>query len=306
MTELGNRLKEAREEKGISLDKLQEITKIQKRYLIGIEQGNYDMIPGKFYVRAFIKQYAEAVGLQPELLFDEFRSEIPSVYEDDLPEQISRTQSRKVVSRAPSKIFDLLPKIIFALFIIGAVWLIWFFIQKYLVSDDAVTEKPIENEQISFESEGTPQEEDNSEETTDESNAGENKEDETTDADVDQEEEPAEEVKTQEIAVVETSGSNTTYELRNADTIELRLASPADGRAWIQVLNGKDEQIFSGEISNGNEQTFDVSTEESVWIRTGRAYETEIYLNGEKLEYALEPNENEVQNITIKFVKDEQ
>ncbi len=71
MTELGNRLKEAREEKGMSLDDLQAATKIQKRYLTALEEGNYDIIPGKFYVRAFIKQYAEAVGLDSELLFEE-------------------------------------------------------------------------------------------------------------------------------------------------------------------------------------------------------------------------------------------
>ena len=43
LTELGNRLKEARVAKGFSLDDLQEITKIQKRYLIGIEEGNYEI-----------------------------------------------------------------------------------------------------------------------------------------------------------------------------------------------------------------------------------------------------------------------
>ena len=64
MTELGARLKEARLAKGYSLEDLQEITKIQKRYLIGIEEGNYSIMPGSFYVRAFIKQYAEAVGLE--------------------------------------------------------------------------------------------------------------------------------------------------------------------------------------------------------------------------------------------------
>ncbi|MFL6517543.1 MAG: helix-turn-helix domain-containing protein, partial [Bacillus sp. (in: firmicutes)] len=56
MTELGNRLKEARLAKGLSLDDLQSMTKIQKRYLIGIEEGNYASMPGNFYVRAFIKQ----------------------------------------------------------------------------------------------------------------------------------------------------------------------------------------------------------------------------------------------------------
>ena len=53
MTELGTILKEARIAKNLSLDDLQEITKIQKRYLIGIEEGNYSLMPGKFYVTSF-------------------------------------------------------------------------------------------------------------------------------------------------------------------------------------------------------------------------------------------------------------
>ena len=80
LTELGAHLKEARLAKGYSLDDLQEITKIQKRYLIGIEEGNYSIMPGSFYVRAFIKQYAEAVGLDPEKLLDNYRSDIPMVH----------------------------------------------------------------------------------------------------------------------------------------------------------------------------------------------------------------------------------
>ena len=38
-------------------------------------------MPGNFYVRAFIKQYAEAVGLDPEELFEEFKNEIPNTHE---------------------------------------------------------------------------------------------------------------------------------------------------------------------------------------------------------------------------------
>ena len=66
LNELGTRLKEARIAKGYSLEDLQDVTKIQKRYLAGIEEGNYSMMPGQFYVRAFIKQYADAVGLNAD------------------------------------------------------------------------------------------------------------------------------------------------------------------------------------------------------------------------------------------------
>ena len=42
MTELGQKLTEAREAKGLSIDQLHEITKIQKRHLVAIEEGNYE------------------------------------------------------------------------------------------------------------------------------------------------------------------------------------------------------------------------------------------------------------------------
>lgn len=77
MTELGQKLKEARGTKGLSIDQLHEITKIQKRHLVAIEEGNYDVLPGAFYARAFIKQYADAVGLNGEELLVEYQSTIP-------------------------------------------------------------------------------------------------------------------------------------------------------------------------------------------------------------------------------------
>ena len=83
LTELGARLKEARLARGYSLEDLQNITKIQKRYLIGIEEGNYAIMPGSFYVRAFIKQYAEAVGLDADEVLTEYRKDIPEVQKEE-------------------------------------------------------------------------------------------------------------------------------------------------------------------------------------------------------------------------------
>ena len=104
-------LKEARIAKDLSLDDLQEITKIQKRYLIGIEEGNYSLMPGNFYVRAFIKQYAEAVGLDPEELFEEFNNEIPSTHADDIPGQLSRVKTKQTIGEGSSKVFRCIAQI---------------------------------------------------------------------------------------------------------------------------------------------------------------------------------------------------
>ena len=52
--EVGKKLHDARVAKGYTLDDLQQATKIQKRYLIAIEDEKFDELPGDFYVRAFV------------------------------------------------------------------------------------------------------------------------------------------------------------------------------------------------------------------------------------------------------------
>ena len=62
------------------MDDLQQMTKIQKRYLIAIEEGDYEIMPGNFYVRAFIKQYADTVGLDGDRLLGDHASVIPEIH----------------------------------------------------------------------------------------------------------------------------------------------------------------------------------------------------------------------------------
>ncbi len=66
-------LKHAREAKGISLAQISDITRIAENYLEAIEQGNISILP-QAYVRAFIREYASIVGLDPDKtmrLYDE-------------------------------------------------------------------------------------------------------------------------------------------------------------------------------------------------------------------------------------------
>ncbi len=93
MSEIGKTLKSARIEKGYTLDDLQQITKIQKKYLIAIEEENFAALPGVFYVRAFIKQYAETVGLNPAELLSQLKSQEQPV--ETVEEPKTRTAATK-------------------------------------------------------------------------------------------------------------------------------------------------------------------------------------------------------------------
>lgn len=90
MSDLGALLRNAREKRGYSLDDIQDLTKIRKRYLEAIEEGNYKVLPGSFYVRAFVKNYSETVGLDAEEVLRLYHKEIPSAVPEQVAEPIQR------------------------------------------------------------------------------------------------------------------------------------------------------------------------------------------------------------------------
>ena len=100
MSELGKLLRKAREQRGYTLDDVQDITKIRKRYLEAIEEGDYKALPGSFYARAFVKSYAETVGLDAEEVFRLYQRELPAPETDVTADQPMVKPRRASVHRA--------------------------------------------------------------------------------------------------------------------------------------------------------------------------------------------------------------
>ncbi|MBW4440517.1 MAG: DUF4115 domain-containing protein [Plectolyngbya sp. WJT66-NPBG17] len=74
LAELGNRLRDRRQEQEIPLEKVAGTTCIQPRLLRAIEQGKIEELPEPVYIHGFIRQYADAIGLNGV----EFASEFPT------------------------------------------------------------------------------------------------------------------------------------------------------------------------------------------------------------------------------------
>ena len=310
LTEIGNRLREARIAKGLSLDDLQTITKIQKRYLLGIEEGNYSLMPGSFYVRAFIKQYAEAVGLEPEALFEEFKGEIPTTAADELPGQLSRVQSRKSFSDTGSKVLDVLPKLLIGVFILGAFVFVWYFLAQKDTGDMVEEPDPTENKEVRYEeSEDLAKEEEPKKTEEDTKAVGKNDEKkdvkDTKNEQVDKKDKNDKSKIKQEITVKQAQGDKSFYELSNAEKFELKLVST--GETWVNVKNGKGYSFFQGLMKKGEteSQTLDLSQETDIVIVVGNTTATEIFVNDQKVEYAVAPNDVVRQDIAIHYVKSE-
>ena len=69
---LGQTLKAAREAKGLSTSQLAQQTHLLVQIVEGLEAENFSRIPAPIYGRGFVKIYAEAVGLDPLPLQQEF------------------------------------------------------------------------------------------------------------------------------------------------------------------------------------------------------------------------------------------
>ncbi len=75
MSELGARLRQAREGQGLSLAQASADTRILQPSLSALEEGAYQRLPGDVVVRGFIRNYAQYLGLPPDELIELYRRE---------------------------------------------------------------------------------------------------------------------------------------------------------------------------------------------------------------------------------------
>lgn len=100
---IAERLRRARQERGMSLDELSVKTRIPVRHLETIEAGRGPDLPGGFIGKSFVRQYAAAVGLDGEQALHEFITQtginLEVAFEERkispyTPESIQKFQSR--------------------------------------------------------------------------------------------------------------------------------------------------------------------------------------------------------------------
>lgn len=71
---IGRVLERARQERGLSLEEAERATKIRKRYLAGLENDDYTVLPDAVYAQGFLKTYANFLGLDGEELSRELKT----------------------------------------------------------------------------------------------------------------------------------------------------------------------------------------------------------------------------------------
>lgn len=89
MEPLGLYLKQVRESKKLTIDKVIEDTFIMKKFILAIEDDDFSSFPGEAYLKGFLRNYGEYLGLDPSDLISRYErikmSETPSPTELLIP-----------------------------------------------------------------------------------------------------------------------------------------------------------------------------------------------------------------------------
>ncbi|SHN16993.1 helix-turn-helix domain-containing protein [Gracilibacillus kekensis] len=272
---IGERLKQERELKNMTLEEVQKMTKIQARYLDAIEQERFNVMPGSFYVRAFIKEYANVLGINAEELMDEYKNDLPFEKEENIAlTRVKSSKKNKPTVNSPT-IFSFLPSIIVVLLIIGIIVLVWLFKQGYFGSDNDGDPTPVDdNDSNAGESvELRP--------SQDENTNGNNEEDTSEDSDEEEvEEKELEEPEPQTEISLDNYENNESYYTVTTSEDNVELVLNTENQNWVEVEDENGERLFYEMLTTDNSPTeINISDMGEVYIKFAEPQSINISIN---------------------------
>jgi len=96
MTDIGAMLREARMRDHLDIAEFEARTKIRAKYLRALEDEEWSLLPGYTFTKAFLRTYADMLGLDGRMLVDEFKRQYQDPSEIELaPVLPSRRDGRR-------------------------------------------------------------------------------------------------------------------------------------------------------------------------------------------------------------------
>ncbi|MEJ0060991.1 MAG: helix-turn-helix domain-containing protein [Terricaulis sp.] len=94
----GRKLEEARRQLGLSVQEVSDRIRVRREFLEALEAMNVKLLPGKAYALAFLRSYAQVLGLNADQIVDQFQTEC-ALSREDAEKQIRNPTSRPHAER---------------------------------------------------------------------------------------------------------------------------------------------------------------------------------------------------------------
>ena len=295
---IGQELQNARLDKGLSLDDIQQSTKIQKRYLAAIENGQFDQLPGAFYERAFVRQYASAVGLDVTEFMQNHDIQTQTV-EPDLSgarvdsDNVTRAGMHQVEESTAEKTRQMLPKILIGVAVVAIIGIIWALVASFAGS--AKQENTTSSVSVTTSKVSSSASSDAEKSSTDAS-----KESAAKSSSASSEKKDKDAV---DLGAGQATGNTVNYGTVKAPANkELTLNLKKTGASWIQVSDASGAVLWNGTLqANGNQDVKIPATVPGVRVSIGNAAATAVSLDGKSVD--LMANNATVWNLAMTFAR---
>ena len=132
---IGEVLRLARINQGLSLEELQRKTDIQLDMLEALESDDFDKLPSPFYARFFLRKYAWAVELDESIVLEAYDSGSMITYEEVDVDEIELSGRR----RSNRKKRSLLPLFYFVLFSLSILVFVTYYVWNYIQTQPTET-----------------------------------------------------------------------------------------------------------------------------------------------------------------------
>ena len=127
---IGEVLRLARTNQGLTLEELHKKTEIQLDMLEAMEDDDFDQLPSPFYTRSFLRKYAWAVELDERIVLDAYDSGSMITYEEVDVDEEELTGRRRSSKKNKTSFLPLFYFILFALsIVIFVTYYVWNYIQ---------------------------------------------------------------------------------------------------------------------------------------------------------------------------------
>ena len=273
---IGEKLQKARIDRGLTIGDLQKITKIQRRYLEAIEENDFDAMPSDYYKRTFIRQFAEAVGLNPRPLLRRLdgkpeEEELTNTMALSMPVKGSRKSKYNETNTKKSLIASYIPV---ALLVLVVAAIIGTIVWAIMLDSEKGPIVPTPNKTTIVDSgskleTSTTTEKSETEESTKDSEKTEEKKKETN------------------ISLVSDDGETVVYKLANWEKPMKVAFKGLDNAAWVGLQNSQTQEIFYQYTIQPKEEleTFVPDELDSFSIVVGASRNVTIFINGEEIKF---------------------
>ena len=126
---IGEVLRLARTNQGLTLEELHNKTEIQLDMLEAMEADDFDQLPSPFYTRSFLRKYAWAVELDERIVLDAYDSGSMITYEEVDVDEDELTGRRRSSKKNKA---SFLPLFYFILFALSIVIFVTYYVWNYL------------------------------------------------------------------------------------------------------------------------------------------------------------------------------